>query len=280
MAKNLFNKGLDKVYSSYNECQRIRCDKQGTAELFSKQCCKRITKLCRCFSGRPETKTLGIGEQKKNRVSAHGSKHRSGRKPRIHWWLFLDTDEESTLFFFDFFGSYGLLNFIVNNDLDVLNKAILGQFRQMFKQDNKITLLKWSFKLKNYEKLRQKDLNKLPSTAKYFFMFLDEFGKHKKVKNTVKTVTVDDNLRSFDTDYCRRFQMYFYLSLFQSLKGNVVARSESKKLNFKLIGELLNEIFNTNTRQNERTLDAFILQQKIEFDGEDVPFSDYEIGEV
>ena len=202
------------------------------------------------------------------------------RKPRIHWWSFLDTDEKNTLFFFDFSRSYGLLNFIVNNDLDVLNKAILGQFRQMFKQDNKITLLKWSFKLKNYEKLRQKDLNKLPSTAKYFFKFLDEFGKHKKVKNTVKIVTVDDNLRSFDTDYYRRFQMYFYLSLFQPLKGSVVARSESKKLNFKLIGELLNEIFNTNTRQNERTLDAFILQQKIEFDGEDVPFSDYEIGEV
>ena len=50
-----------------------------------------------------------------------------------------------------------------------------------------------------------------------------------------------------------------------------------KKLNVKVIGELLNKIFNTNTQQNERTLDAFILQHEIEFDGEDVPFSDYEM---
>ena len=68
--------------------------------------------------------------------------------------------------------------------------------------------------------------------------------------------------------------MYFYLSLFNPMKGKIVARKESKKLDVKLIEELLNEIFNTNTRQNKRTLDAFILQHEIEFDREDVPFSD------
>ena len=194
------------------------------------------------------------------------------RKPGIHWWSFLDTDENNTLFFFDSIGSYGLLNFIVINELDVFNKAIPGHCRQIFKQDNKITLLKWSFRLKNCEKLRQKDFNKLSSTAKYFFKFLYEFGKHKKVKNTVKIVRLKD--------YCRPFQICFYLSLFEPLKSSVVARSESKKLDVKLIEELLNEIFNTNTRQNERILDAFILQHEIEFDGEDFPFSDYEMEEV
>ena len=74
--------------------------------------------------------------------------------------------------------------------------------------------------------------------------------------------------------------MYFYLSLLEPLKGSVVAGSESKKHDVKLIGELLNKIFNTNTRQNERILDAFILQHEIKFDGEDVPFSDYEMEEV
>lgn len=55
--------------------------------------------------------------------------------------------------------------------------------------------------------------------------------------------------------------MYFNLSLFEPLKGSVLARSESKNLNVKVIGELLNKIFNTNTQQNERILDdALILQ--------------------
>ena len=55
--------------------------------------------------------------------------------------LFIDTDEEDT-FFFDLFGSYGLLNSIVTNDVDVFNKVIPGQFKQIFKKYNKISLLK------------------------------------------------------------------------------------------------------------------------------------------
>ena len=201
------------------------------------------------------------------------------RKPGIHWWSFLDTDEKDTLFLFDSFSSYGLLNFIVNNDLDVFKRVIPGQFKQIFKKDNKITLLKCSFNLNNYEKLKQKQFDKLTPAASHFFKFLYDFGKYKKIKNTVKVVTVDDNLQSFDTDYCGPIRMYFYFSLLEPLKGSVVAESSSKKLDAKLIGEMMNEIFNTNTRQNERILDAFILQHNIQFDGEDVPLSDNEMEE-
>ena len=201
------------------------------------------------------------------------------RKPGIHWWSFLDTDEKDTLFLFDSFSSYGLLDFIVNNDLDVFKCVIPGQFKQIFKKGNKITLLKCSFNLNNYEKLKQKQFDKLTPAASHFFKFLYDFGKYKKIKNTVKVVTVDDNLQSFDTDYCGPIRMYFYFSLLEPLKGSVVAESSSKKLNAKLIGEMMNEIFNTNTRQNERILDAFILQHDIQFDGEDVPLSDNEMEE-
>ena len=73
------------------------------------------------------------------------------KKPGIHWWSLLDTDEKGAIFLFDRFGSYGLLSFIVNNDLDVFKRAIPRQIKQTFKKDNKITLLKLSFKLNNYE---------------------------------------------------------------------------------------------------------------------------------
>ena len=69
-------------------------------------------------------------------------------QPGVHWWLFLDTDERDTLFFFDSFGTYGLFKFIVDNDLDIFQKLIPGQIKQIFKQYNKITLLRWNFKLK------------------------------------------------------------------------------------------------------------------------------------
>ena len=78
------------------------------------------------------------------------------RKSGVHWWSFIGTDEKDTLVFFDSFCSYGLLHFIATNDLDVFNKVIPGQFKQIFKKDNKIYLLKWSFRLKIYEKLTPK----------------------------------------------------------------------------------------------------------------------------
>ena len=117
-----------------------------------------------------------------------------------------------------------------------------------------------------YEKLKEKERNKLSNTARHFFRFLYEFGKYKGVKNTVKVVTVDDHLQSHDTDYWGPFQMYFYLNLFEPLETSVAARSSSKKLTVDLIGKLLNEIFvNGETRQNERILNAFILQNNIRF---------------
>ena len=90
------------------------------------------------------------------------------KKPGVHWWSFWDTDERDPLFFFDLFGTYGLLKFIVDNDLDIFQKLIPGQIKQIFKQDNKIMLLRWNFKLKNYEKLAQKELNSLSSTVWHF----------------------------------------------------------------------------------------------------------------
>ena len=89
---------------------------------------------------------------------------------------------------------FGLLNFIVTNDLDIFKNLIPGQINQIFMQDNKITLLRCNFKLKNYEKLMQKERNGLSTTACRFFKFLYDFGRYIKMRNTVKVVTVDDHL--------------------------------------------------------------------------------------
>ena len=59
--------------------------------------------------------------------------------------------------------------------------------------------------------------------------------------------------------------MYFYLNLFEPLETSIIARSNSKKLTVKFIGKMLNEIFSLNTRHNEIMLDAFLLQNDIDF---------------
>ena len=48
------------------------------------------------------------------------------RKLWIYWWSLFDIDEKDTLYLFDSVDIYGLLNLIVNNDLDVFKCVIAG----------------------------------------------------------------------------------------------------------------------------------------------------------
>ena len=120
------------------------------------------------------------------------------RKSGTHWWSFLDTDEKDTLFLFDSLGTLGLLSFIVEDDLDIFNKLIPGQFKQIFPKDYEITLLKWKFSMEKYKKLKDKEINKLSDTTKHFYKFLYKFGKYKGVKKHFHVATVDDNVQSID----------------------------------------------------------------------------------
>ena len=126
-------------------------------------------------------------------------------------------------------------------------------------------LLWWTFKCNNYKKLTSMEINKLSDMAKHFFAFLDQFGKYKNIRNSVKVVIMDDNLQNFQMDYCETFQMYYHLNLLQPLETSIIGRSNSKKLPMKLIGKMLNEIFSLNTSHNKIMLDAFILQNDIDF---------------
>ena len=104
------------------------------------------------------------------------------RKLGMHWRSFLDTNAKDTFsfFFFDSFGSFRLLNFIVKNDMNIFNKVITRRFNQIFKQDQKIKLLRWTFKRENYKKLTSVETSKLSDTANHFFAFLNQFGEYKK----------------------------------------------------------------------------------------------------
>ena len=161
--------------------------------------------------------------------------------------------------------------------MDTFNKVILGRFNQVFRQNQKIMLLRWTLKRKNYKKLTRVEINKLSDMAKHFFTFLEQFGKFKKISNSVKVVTVGDNLQSFYKDYCRPFQMYFHINLFQPLETGIIARSNSKNLSVELIGKMFNEIFRLNTSHNKMMLDAFILQNNIDFSTSEHESSDSEM---
>ena len=43
-------------------------------------------------------------------------------KPRIHWWSFLDIYQKKDLLLFDSFRFSGFKQFIVDNDIDIIDK--------------------------------------------------------------------------------------------------------------------------------------------------------------
>ena len=97
-----------------------------------------------------------------------------------------------------------IFSFLVENDKKIYKKVIRSM-QQIFKRDNKVTLLKWSCKGHKHQCLTQKELQQLLDTAFFFFRFLEEFRKYKGIENIVEVYAMTDCLQSFDTYYCRSF---------------------------------------------------------------------------
>ena len=47
-------------------------------------------------------------------------------KPGTHWWSFLDLHPRKEIFLFDSFGFTGFTKFIIDNDINILNKILFG----------------------------------------------------------------------------------------------------------------------------------------------------------
>ena len=47
-------------------------------------------------------------------------------KPGTHWWSFLDLHPKKEFFLFDSFGFTGFTKFIIDNDINILNKILFG----------------------------------------------------------------------------------------------------------------------------------------------------------
>ena len=67
-------------------------------------------------------------------------------KQGVHWWSILDIDPKTDIFFFDSFGLDGINYFIVQDDVPVVEKILLG-VKKMTRTDNKNTLCKVRFNL-------------------------------------------------------------------------------------------------------------------------------------
>ena len=76
---------------------------------------------------------------------------------------------------------------------------MLFNLEKFNKKDTKTNLVSQTFSIKCYKKIKEKSLNNLINTAKYFFHFLSDFRKLKRKKET-KVILLDDYFQELTTD--------------------------------------------------------------------------------
>ena len=76
-------------------------------------------------------------------------------KPGTHWWSFLDINLKKDLLLFDSFCFAGFKEFIVVNDINIVDK-LLFNFKKFNKKDTKINLVSLTFSTETYKKWKKK----------------------------------------------------------------------------------------------------------------------------
>ena len=124
---------------------------------------------------------------------------------------------QKKLFLFESLGCTGFKEFIIDNDLNIIDKLlyIVNKFNE---NDEKINLINLKFSEYEYDRIKRKGiLSKLTDTAKDLFHLLSKFSKYHNVKE-MTLYAVDNQLQETASDTCGVFQLYFYKNLFDPLE--------------------------------------------------------------
>ena len=179
-------------------------------------------------------------------------------KSGTHWWSCLDLHEKKEIFLFDSFGFTGFKKFVIDNDVNILNK-ILYSLQKFQKKDQKITIITIKFSMKEYENIKNE--HRLRQTTQDLLHLIYEYGRLHNIKDSITIHSVDDQLQNLETDTCGIFQLYFYFNLFVTFENSSII--EDNKLLKRTIEKLLNEIFSLDRNRNEEEMERFAKEKNI-----------------
>ena len=177
-------------------------------------------------------------------------------KSGTHWWSCLDLHEKKEIFLFDSFGFTGFKKFVIDNDVNILNK-ILYSLQKFQKKDQKITIITIKSSMKEYENIKNE--HRLRQTTQDLLHLIYEYGRLHNIKDSITIHSVDDQLQKLETDTCGIFQLYFYFNLFVPFKNSSII--EDNKLSKRTIEKLLNEIFSLDRNRNEEEMERFAKEK-------------------
>ena len=156
-----------------------------------------------------------------------------------HWWSILNIEPRNELFFFYSLGLGGLKQFIIQDDIKIIDKMLVG-IDKIIKSNQKITLCKIKFNLGACKKLSKNEINSLSDTARDFFYFNQAFGIKLKLNSFVNIWVVEDRIQDLNSSTCGIFQLHFYENLFNPDKNSKI--QNENKLKKEYCGNTVNTV--------------------------------------
>ena len=117
------------------------------------------------------------------------------------------------------------------------------------------------FSIETYHKLKEREISKLTDTTKDFFHLLAEFAKVNNLSKEITVLMLVNKIQEIYSDTYGLFQLYFYKNLFDPNENSKILND--KHVTKKTIEILLNEIFATNKKENERKATDFAGEYNI-----------------
>ena len=124
-----------------------------------------------------------------------------------------------------------------------------------------MTLITLKFSMREYQKIKSK--NRLSKTTIDLLHLMNKYEKKYDLKDEIIVDLVDDQLQMIEKEKCVIHQIYFYVSVFNSLENSSIINE--KILNKQAIGKLLNKISSTDMHKNENRTEQFTEESDIQF---------------
>ena len=117
------------------------------------------------------------------------------------------------------------------------------------------------FSIETCHKLKEREISKLTDTTKDLFHLLPEFAKVNNLSKEITVLIIVNKIQEFYSDTYGLFGLYFYKNLFDHDENSKILND--KHVTNKTIEILLNEIFSTNKKENERKVTDFAGEYNI-----------------
>ena len=178
-------------------------------------------------------------------------------KKGTHWWSILGIDGKKNFLLFDSFGIKGLKNFIVKDDEKIVGKVLKG-VENLQEHKEQINLVNVTFVKNNYLKLSEGEKAAFLETCTDFLHFLESFADYEN-QSLIHLWWLEDPIQDISTNTCGCCQTFFYKNLFFPDSDSILHKR--KRLTYDVIQSFFEELFTTNTEQNEKIIRHYIEQK-------------------